>query len=124
MRLEEKFNMCINCKNYSQGCSWSEELKPVDGWVAVETVTYDNQPSFDIKYCPKFQEDFVRVTLSKLYEMMGLKRGAIDCKHVDSKRRIRYKIYLLKEEAKKRGLELRACKINKIKYYYIRKKRE
>lgn len=122
--MKEKFNMCINCKNYSKGCSWSEELKPVEGWVAVETVTYDKQPSFEIKYCPKFQEDFVQVTAAKLCEIWGLKRGAVDYSLLEPKKRIKHKIHILKEEANKRGLELRVCKINKLRYYYIRKKRE
>lgn len=50
---------CTTCKNAVCGCEWSEEFKPVPGWVAEPTIigrlSY-NIPSYRIISCPKYDE--------------------------------------------------------------------
>ena len=49
--------LCWNCANAcSNGCSWSRELVPVDGWDAVET-----RKGYLVKACPQFEKETVRV---------------------------------------------------------------
>ena len=56
-RRAEDGQLCWRCKNACGGCSWSRELKPVDGWTAEPTIVKDSNgdfPSYKIKKCPEF----------------------------------------------------------------------
>ena len=45
-----KQSICWDCKKSTTGeCSWSKELKPVEGWTAKE-----NEGSYCVKKCPEF----------------------------------------------------------------------
>lgn len=55
-----KYQPCWTCKNCYDGCSWSREFKPVDGWKAIKTYIQDNDnyaDSYKIIYCPEYIED-------------------------------------------------------------------
>ena len=53
---------CWDCaKAANNGCSWSDHLEPVEGWVAVPTVKSqfrgDPLHSFLVMDCPEFERD-------------------------------------------------------------------
>ena len=55
---DTKGQMCWRCQNSTGRCSWSRELKPVDGWIA-EPTKINNQngdvyDSYKILFCPNF----------------------------------------------------------------------
>jgi hypothetical protein len=54
-------NICIACKNYCGGCSWSSTFTPVDGWDAEETNLHIQKgrwiKTYKIKGCPEYEED-------------------------------------------------------------------
>ena len=57
IRRRENGQLCWRCKNACGGCSWSQCLKPVDGWTAIPTIIHDDGgdfSSYDIKKCPEF----------------------------------------------------------------------
>ncbi len=47
----EGWSICIDCEHYLFGCSWSEELKPVDGWTAIK-----KGYSMTITDCPQYRK--------------------------------------------------------------------
>ena len=52
---EQTDQLCLDCKNFAGGCSWSKSFTPVEGWNAIprDNGTTD---SFCIKACPLFEE--------------------------------------------------------------------
>ena len=47
--------LCEKCAKACGGCNWSDELKPVEGWDAEETVlASSNTNSLFIRGCPEF----------------------------------------------------------------------
>lgn len=52
-------SICWDCKNAVSdginGCSWSESLKPVKGWVA--DTGYTRKDGFCVRECPQFKDD-------------------------------------------------------------------
>ena len=57
---------CWICQNSCGGCSWSKELKPVEGWrarsVTVKNKEGDSYRTYRILSCPKFiQETDIRI---------------------------------------------------------------
>ena len=60
-RREENEQLCWKCKKACGGCSWSDNLTPVDGWDATPTIVKDSMgdfESFKIKKCPEFIEEW------------------------------------------------------------------
>ena len=49
--------ICWDCKNACGGCSWSDNLVPVDGWRAIETVDAYGEPGYRVRRCPEYVED-------------------------------------------------------------------
>jgi hypothetical protein len=54
--------LCWKCQNATGGCSWSQELKPVEGWVAKKTKIRlqrgaNDIDSFIVRKCPEFIPD-------------------------------------------------------------------
>ena len=53
--------LCWDCAKACGGCSWSAELKPVEGWVAEETKVATKADKFlescRVVSCPEFQRD-------------------------------------------------------------------
>lgn len=50
--------LCWRCENATGGCSWSKELKPVNGWKAIEVKRdADEGDTYKILYCPLFKEE-------------------------------------------------------------------
>lgn len=51
--VETRDTLCIRCGNAcNRGCSWSDKLEPVRGWVAEE-----NGQGFRVVICPEFVRD-------------------------------------------------------------------
>ena len=63
-------NLCIKCRHavpdrFGNGCSWSREFRPVEGWTARPTVylsytSYGRRTlmrSFAVRSCPQFAPD-------------------------------------------------------------------
>lgn len=49
------FTKCWDCiKSTNGGCSWSEKLQPVDGWVAIRN---EEKESYHVIECPEFERD-------------------------------------------------------------------
>lgn len=55
---------CWDCAKACGGCTWSEKLEPVPGWVAKKRVRYHKangqmleDVSYAIKYCPEFEPE-------------------------------------------------------------------
>lgn len=46
--------LCWDCENAVGWCSWSKDLKPVDGWTAEYVPDKD---SYYVEACPQFQRD-------------------------------------------------------------------
>ena len=57
--------LCWTCRNAvpnldgSRGCSWSKELKPVEGWTARKTHFRYGKFGFLVKKCPEYEYDKV-----------------------------------------------------------------
>ncbi|MBQ9709471.1 MAG: helix-turn-helix transcriptional regulator [Clostridia bacterium] len=53
-------SLCWKCANSvpdalgKRGCSWSEELRPVKGWLAEYSVKCDGMVSWQVMECPEF----------------------------------------------------------------------
>lgn len=48
---------CWSCQNACGNCSWSKNLKPVEGWDAEPVIIKDSEGdirSYKIKKCPKY----------------------------------------------------------------------
>ena len=59
-KREGRGQLCWRCKKACGGCSWSDWLKPVEGWTATPTVVKDFMGDFEsykIKKCPEFVAD-------------------------------------------------------------------
>ena len=56
-----KTQLCWKCKRAYGQCSWSSAFKPVDGWVAVETMISNSAnhkvKTYSILECPQFLEE-------------------------------------------------------------------
>lgn len=83
---------CWSCKKYAGGCSWTEVLddgtvrfEPIPGWDAVPTVKsgscrgksgakYAVIESYDIRYCPEYEDDGTDNTPLKLQDWDELRR--------------------------------------------------
>ena len=72
---EARDTLCVFCANACNGgCSWSENLEPVDGWSAEKTAH-----GYLVFRCPKFAEEtkdnqpkkFDRHGIALLFEAMG-----------------------------------------------------
>ena len=57
--------LCWNCAKATGGCSWSDMLKPVDGWVAEENAK-DNMVTYAVMECPLFVQDACNNGLTRL----------------------------------------------------------
>ena len=87
------FTLCWDCANASGGCSWADELQPVEGWQAYPCVAnsrYLPYDSFIVLTCPLFERDAVsggqdRYLLGKKRKRNGTgnnrKRGSADVKN-------------------------------------------
>ena len=53
--------ICWDCKKATGGCSWVDGFKPVEGWDATPTVVDGVEESFEIKSCPEFEQDDIRI---------------------------------------------------------------
>ena len=53
------YTLCWDCKKAIGGCRWSNSLKPVKGWDAVELKATATRPygSYFVKDCPEFERD-------------------------------------------------------------------
>lgn len=53
------FSLCWDCKNATGGCSWSNQLKPVDSWEAKEINPTNTKPysTYIVYNCPLFIRD-------------------------------------------------------------------
>lgn len=61
--------LCLSCKKYAGGCSWTEEdpetgrtrFESIKGWIAVPTVKRSKNEtpikSYQITYCPEYESD-------------------------------------------------------------------
>ena len=54
---EKKNTICWHCANACGGCSWSDELIPVNGWNAVETRINCIGQGFIVMGCPEYIEE-------------------------------------------------------------------
>ena len=52
----DHLSICWACANATGGCTWADELKPVDGWKAKPTIK-DNQDTFQVLDCPEYVQD-------------------------------------------------------------------
>ena len=51
---------CWYCQNATGGCSWSRELKSIEGWSAKKVKCRDTDDyTYRIFFCPLFKEDIV-----------------------------------------------------------------
>lgn len=60
LRQRENEQMCWRCKKATGACSWSKELKPVDGWVAEPIMLKDDEGiirTYNIILCPEYEEE-------------------------------------------------------------------
>lgn len=58
---------CWSCTKYAGGCSWTRKFEPIPGWDAVPTVKsgscrgngvkYAPIETYDIRYCPEYEDD-------------------------------------------------------------------
>lgn len=65
--MSEK-QLCWGCQNAIGKCSWSRELKPVDGWVAEE----HPKGRYEIYSCPQFIPDEKReISARDLQQLIG-----------------------------------------------------
>ena len=60
--FKEKGQLCWTCKNAcNSGCSWSRELKPVEGWIAercdLNMWHFGNGTSYRVYSCPEYVND-------------------------------------------------------------------
>lgn len=71
----KKEQPCWTCTKYIKGCSWSERLEPVEGWIAEKrkypsysnTYIIDgrqyvihrnrNSYTYEIQYCPEYEKE-------------------------------------------------------------------
>ena len=53
--------ICWNCRKATGGCSWADDFKPVEGWEARPTMIDDMEQSFEIKSCPEFEQDDIKI---------------------------------------------------------------
>lgn len=108
-----KETLCWECANSCGGCSWSQEFKPVEGWEAEPTIVEDTQceyESFNVKSCPQFKPDRKRVvTYEDISTMLGKSIRTL----------FRWKVKRIKDEAKKKGHNLKYSWADKI-WYEIR----
>lgn len=60
-RFAPSKTICWDCKNAvpdeKNGCSWSRELKPVDGWTAMPPRS-GVKGSYKVIKCPKYKGDY------------------------------------------------------------------
>lgn len=53
--------LCVMCSKACGGCSWSDNLEPVEGWTAIQTYGADGLPySYEIRECPEFAVDSLK----------------------------------------------------------------
>ncbi len=54
-----RMTLCWDCAKATGGCSWSEKLKPVQGWVAQEAKPSSSKPyvTYLVIECPLFERD-------------------------------------------------------------------
>ena len=70
MMFEASETLCIMCANSCIGaCSWSAELKPVDGWVAEE-----NPRGYLVRECPEFVKETAETILPADIDNDGMMR--------------------------------------------------
>ena len=70
--MEDKFltsqTLCWDCKFATGGCSWSDRLEPVEGWVAEQTKKNTPFQSYIVKDCPLFRRDAIRAGSARYKE--------------------------------------------------------
>lgn len=60
IRRIENEHLCWHCQNVCCGCSWSRCFKPVNGWIAEQTIIKDSTKDFSsykVHKCPEFIKD-------------------------------------------------------------------
>lgn len=53
--------LCWTCQRATGGCSWSDNLQPVEGWTAKPSIIRDSGmveiPTYSISDCPLYVQD-------------------------------------------------------------------
>ena len=60
VKTESEGQLCWRCKNACGGCSWSQHLIPIKGWLAKKSIIHDNDGdirTYEIEFCPEFIEE-------------------------------------------------------------------
>ena len=75
MRNKKKEQPCWTCVKFAKGCSWSEEFKPIEGWIAtqrnyplytwskiengrkIRIKSKETVVTYAIDYCPEYIEE-------------------------------------------------------------------
>lgn len=66
--------ICWDCAKATGGCSWSDELKPVDGWTAAPcqaSQRFKPYDSYVVIRCPMFDRDSLNGGQEKLLKIWG-----------------------------------------------------
>lgn len=63
--IEPSSSLCWECGNATGKCSWSEDLIPVKGWKAEDSVK-DGMPTYLVLECPEFERDSLDKGLRRL----------------------------------------------------------
>lgn len=113
--------LCWNCKNSLGSCSWSDELKPVEGWDATPSrfavgFNTDGSPrimkTFCVQSCPYYIEDKRKVNLSNIAALIGKSQrdaAYLACQNFGK----------LQELVRAKGYKLRHYKTDSKYEYYI-----
>ena len=57
-RYNKARTICWECqKSCPGGCCWADDLQPVDGWEAEESVNPDGETQYRVIWCPEFVQD-------------------------------------------------------------------
>lgn len=109
--------LCWECRNAAGGCSWADDLKPVDGWDAEKTIvqgdgaggTFD---SFCVKSCPEYVPDDRRIISTReIARILGITQTTAQCKWAVGK---------VIEEMEKKGYTVKYNRADKL-WYEIRR---
>ena len=106
---KEQDNICWECRKATNSrlCPWANGIA-VAGWKATPTkilntgrdgITYYTD-SYHIEDCPLFEQDYKRVTLFDIADIIGVSRATAQRKRSSQ----------LKQLLKEKGYELRVCK--------------
>lgn len=105
--------LCWQCRKATGGCTWADELKPVEDWEAEATVIKGDgytENSYHVKSCPEFEPDKRQIiTLERVAEMIGVSERTV----------YRWNVNDITERAKQRGYNLKYNWADKI-WYEIR----